>query len=889
GYVKGYKVGTVEVDLSSLNGSTGSSIGSTTLYMQNGSSGNSMTITTSYYDGSAWVETETREVAGNTRDVYSPATLVTKSKVQKIRFAFSNSSWFCAVKVVESATADGAPAFVTGSEIPVAESYIPSSGSITLQFDELIKAGTAPTGITLGDATITGVVYKGNTAVINYSGATVENQNLFVSPTAITDLAGNSLAAPVSIQYLIDKVAPLFGGILPDFGTKIHINDLGLDANKIKVTFNEPIKIGTGEISFNGATVTPTVSGNVLTIGYSGLPYDALNPLIIPAGFITDLSGNPAAEVSTGYETNPRDNTPPALTSTLPGGTLPIGGSFSFTFDEIVEVAAQTATVNGQPAILSNNGNVIGLNYTNVPYASNIEVIIPANAIADTIKNGNTHLNFYASEIKFTFASEAKTPKAFDMIVGEGETYTTIQSAIDAISNEAEPTLIFVKNGTYTEKLAVWKDNVSLIGESRDGVIITWNECSSTSTLQNGAGGTPNYYTGINSTGTDASYTMLINGNNFYGENFTVRNDFNHSGASNTQAVAIEHKDGDKHVLKNVTMFSFQDTYYPKSANVRQYIVNADITGGTDFIFGSGTCYLEKPIIRCYEGGQYITAASDTQKEFGIVINNATVQYAGLTPIGSKRAFYLGRPWKASANTAFLNSSFESGLIQAAGWTVWSDAPTNHLSADYYTYNNTGFATTNFVDWSKQLTDEQAKRFNMDNAFNYGEGNVWNPLPLSTAPEKPTNVQAGAGNVITWDAVDFAVGYLVFKNDVYLGQTTDLTYTDESIAEAAGEYSVKAYNAYGAMSLSSNDEGTGTHNPKIKTGFLKNTLVNTGIELKNPAEFSSIEIFSVSGQKIFATQINSSFINVSALPTGIYYAKGLALTGEIYLDKIIKN
>ncbi len=383
---------------------------------------------------------------------------------------------------------------------------------------------------------------------------------------------------------------------------------------------------------------------------------------------------------------------------------------------------------------------------------------------------------------------------------------------------------------------------------------------------------------------------MLIKGENFYGENFTVRNDYNHSGGTeaNKQAVAIEHKDGDKHVLKNVTMFSFQDTYYPKTANDRQYLVNADITGGTDFIFGSGTCYLESPTLRCYEGGQYITAASDTQKEFGIVINDATVQYAGLTPIGSKRAFYLGRPWKIPAKTAFLNSSFESGLVQAAGWSEWSGTD-NHLTVDYGTYNNTNINTSGFVSWSQQLTEREAARYNFDNAFNYGAGDVWNPLPFCTEPAKPANVQVSTGKVITWDAVEFAVGYLVFKDGAYLGQATGTTYTDENATQETAEYSVKAYNAYGAMSLASNENTTGINAPSIKSGFLQNTLVNDVLQLKNPEDFAAVEIYALSGQKQLAVKVNGENINVSALNKGIYIAKGFAKNGDLYADKIVKK
>jgi len=63
-----------------------------------------------------------------------------------------------------------------------------------------------------------------------------------------------------------------------------------------------------------------------------------------------------------------------------------------------------------------------------------------------------------------------------DLIValdGSGD-YTSVQEAIDAApSNLESPFIIYVKDGTYDEKLFIEKNFVTLIGESRDSTIIT--------------------------------------------------------------------------------------------------------------------------------------------------------------------------------------------------------------------------------------------------------------------------------------------------------------------------------------------------------------------------------------------------------------------------------
>lgn len=884
GYVSAIKCRAIEIDMTTFNSGAGFSIGRVAFALQNGSSGNDMTATVSYYNGSAWVQTESLTVAGNASTTYSPATIVSKGNVQKIKFDLSNSSWFYGVQVYESTVADGAPAFVSAE--PAENSYLPASGTIFLTFDELVKEGTG--NITLGSATISNVAYKGNSVEIAYTGFTA-NASLSVDAGKITDLSGNPLAGALNIAYLRDVTAPTFVSISPAQTELIHINDLGENARKIKITFNEDIKIDeTKTITFgNGttnATVTPGVSGSVLTLSYAGLAYDVVNTLVIPAGLVLDLSNNAWAGDTYAYTTASRDNTAPVLErqSDANGASgLPVSGSLWFAFDEIVVAANQSATINNAPVTLSNNGKVIGVNYTALAYNGQNSLLIPAGCITDTV--GNAY-----GEIALSFSTEAKTAKLFDMIVaadGSGD-YIKIQDAIDAIADDTRRTLIYIKQGTYSEKLCVWKNNVSLIGENADKVIITWNECASTSTLQNSK-----YPTGINNTGTDASYTMLIVGNNFYGENFSVRNDYDYAAGTeaNKQAVALEHIKGDRHVLKNVKMYSFQDTYYPKTANTRQYLYNCQILGGTDFIFGGGTTFIDNATIYCYEGGQYITAASDTQKEFGIVISNSAVKYAGMEAIGTKRQFYLGRPWKSPAKTAYVNNKFESGLIQDAGWSIWSGTE-NHLSAVYAEYGSNLLdgnpANTDArVDWAIKLNAQEAARYNQDNAFNYGEGNVWNALGYSTAPAAITGFTTSEGTLL-WDEAEQAVGYLVFKNGSYLTSITPANYTDAAYT-TGDTYEIAAYNTYGATTTTS-VSGTGIKNPTVKSGFLKSTFVTNVLSLINADDFSSVEIINTNGQKIF-TGSSSSEITVSNLQAGMYLVVGKSVNGETYVDRIIKK
>ncbi len=89
--------------------------------------------------------------------------------------------------------------------------------------------------------------------------------------------------------------------------------------------------------------------------------------------------------------------------------------------------------------------------------------------------------------------------------------------------------------------------------------------------------------------------------------------------------------------------------------------------------------------------------------------------------------------------------------------------------------------------------------------------------------------------------------------------------------------------------VESEDVTSGVKNMKIKTDFLKNTLVTDYVELLNPDEFDSFEIINLSGQRTISAKGTSAAISVSSLPEGVYLAKGIAKNGDLYLTKIIKK
>lgn len=281
--------------------------------------------------------------------------------------------------------------------------------------------------------------------------------------------------------------------------------------------------------------------------------------------------------------------------------------------------------------------------------------------------------------------------KTYDIVVdskGTGD-FTTIQAALNSVAFlKTNETKIFVKNGAYKEKLELSKskNNISLIGESKENVILTYDDYAS---KKNSAG---------LEIGTSGSASFIIAGDNFKAKNITFENS---SGAVG-QAVAVR-IDGDKVIFDNCKFLGFQDTLYPRASTSRQYYKNCYIEGTTDFIFGASTAVFDQCEIFAKVGGSYITAANTPQANpYGFVFLNCK-----LTTNSGNSTYYLGRPWGNYARTVFVKCEM-AAHIKAEGWHNWSK-PEAEATTFYGEYLSTGAGgnTASRVSWSHLLTLEQ--------------------------------------------------------------------------------------------------------------------------------------------------------------------------------------
>lgn len=295
--------------------------------------------------------------------------------------------------------------------------------------------------------------------------------------------------------------------------------------------------------------------------------------------------------------------------------------------------------------------------------------------------------------------------------------YKTIQEAVNSVRDlGSKRVTIQIKNGVYREKLVIpsWKTNISLIGESRDGTIITNDDFSG----KPNPGGTDAF--GKDKFTTYTSYTVLVHGNDIAIENLTIQNTAGRVG----QAVAL-HVEGDRFIIKNSKLLGNQDTLYAARENSRQYYENCYIEGTTDFIFGEAIAVFQNCTIKSLVNSFVTAAATRAKQSFGYVFFNCTL----IADTAAKKV-YLGRPWRPYAKTVFIRCELGSHIL-AEGWNPWKGDtmfPDKEKTALYAEYKNTGpgALVKERVSWSRQLTKQEAAKYTLKNIL--GGNDHWDPL-----------------------------------------------------------------------------------------------------------------------------------------------------------------
>ena len=317
---------------------------------------------------------------------------------------------------------------------------------------------------------------------------------------------------------------------------------------------------------------------------------------------------------------------------------------------------------------------------------------------------------FLLIAVTLTVTAQAKSYDNPDTIFvardGTGE-FRTIDEAIEVCRAFMDyHKVIFVKNGTYKEKLIIpqWLQNIEICGESKEKTIITYDDHANVKRPETGK-----------PMGTFRTYTLKIEGNAITLKNLTIENNSARLG----QAVAL-HTEGDRLLFINCRFIGHQDTIYTGVAGTRLYFKGCYICGTTDFIFGPSIAWFEDCTIESLVNS-YVTAASTPKDQaYGYIFNNCRlIAKEGVNQV------YLGRPWRDYGYTLFMNCEL-GGHIRPEGWHHWEKQ--REQTARYLEYNNhgEGAKTKERVAWSHQLTKKEAAQITPETVFSVGS--KWNPL-----------------------------------------------------------------------------------------------------------------------------------------------------------------
>ena len=308
-------------------------------------------------------------------------------------------------------------------------------------------------------------------------------------------------------------------------------------------------------------------------------------------------------------------------------------------------------------------------------------------------------------------------------VVDGTPTYRTIGAAVAAmelpvVADAFDVYVVAVRNGRYREKLSIDKPNVHLVGESREGTVLTWDVAAG----HLSPGGWPY--------GTRGSWTLRVAAPGFRLERMTVENAFDFMANENkpegervigTQAVAVMLDSGsDRAVFRDCRLAGHQDTLFPNAG--RAYFHRCEILGSVDFIFGAGRAVFEDCDIvsrdrRSATNNGYVTAPSTPLSQpYGFLFLGGRLRKE--TPGMAPNSVTLGRPWHPSGRPDAVGS--------AVFINVWMD---DHVGA-------TGWSPMNSTDAAGNRVENQPGDARFWEFGSTGPGAVASPSRRVLAPQQ---------------------------------------------------------------------------------------------------------------------------------------------------------
>lgn len=322
--------------------------------------------------------------------------------------------------------------------------------------------------------------------------------------------------------------------------------------------------------------------------------------------------------------------------------------------------------------------------------------------------------------------------------------FEQVQKAIDAAPAASEKTYrILIANGDYHEKITLNKNNVQLIGESREKTRLVFNDYA-------GIEVSP----GKNLT-TLGGATLRVSALDIRIENLTIENNFDFLAndalagdspkkVSGSQAVALFiDAPSDRIFVRNVNILGYQDTLFVNSG--RSWFDKVLVAGNVDYIFGGGNALFTQSEIKTLARGKstnphgFITAPStQISSEYGLTFLSCRLTRDVSVPDNSVP---LGRPWHpttqfsdgryadpdAIGKSVFINTWMDSHITNdgwySMGGLAKDGSRKNFMPEEsrFYEYKSTGKGA--FINARhKQLSDTEAKKYTREKIL--GD---WNP------------------------------------------------------------------------------------------------------------------------------------------------------------------
>jgi polygalacturonase len=583
---------------------------------------------------------------------------------------------------------------------------------------------------------------------------------LTISPS--TDWAAEAGDAPHAVTVTAQRPDYAGGGFLPGSFTVASsdptVVSTAVSGNVVALT---PLKAGTAVTTFTSGT-DPALTRSITA---------TISPAFVQSTTIYDLTGRTtpvAAEPASYIDTRLTItfDSPPALGT---AGSIRILRKSDDALADVIKLSGETNAIGfpGQAQVrvvnveglvtISGNTATIVPHHAKLAYGTEYYVAIANGVFGGVPMLNGTPFDGIGRVGNWSFTTRDPPAATLTSLVVDDDgpaDFRTVQGALDHFMQNAAndtPVTVNVRNGTYPELLFLsGKNNVSIVGESRDGVIIQYRNFD---TLNNGSGasqalgpGTPNGGRSVFLIETSDLLTL---------DTLTLRNTMLRSTTASSQAETLYfNNDAGRLIAKNATFLSEQDTVQLKGY---AWFFNTLVAGNVDFIWGNNRVALfESSEIRSVgdttsttSGGYLVQARTVTATDKGFVFLNSRLTHGpgpagGDVPTGANAATYLARSpglQTSDDNVAFVNCQMDTHIIPI-GWAynVNGQPPSNPSVAsaasgwrEYGTTDLSGVPVNLATRvGGYRLTDNEfatgfASRAQIFAAFGGGAG--WNPQP----------------------------------------------------------------------------------------------------------------------------------------------------------------